>query len=125
NVKTLPYPGFPTDAQQPMTVLLSTAEGTSMVNETIREGRFKHVDELKRMGTRIRVEARTAVIEGIESLSGAPVQATDLRAGAALVIAGIMAEGCTEVSGIEHIDRGYERTEEKFRLLGADMERVV
>ncbi|MBE3590994.1 MAG: UDP-N-acetylglucosamine 1-carboxyvinyltransferase [Firmicutes bacterium] len=124
SVKTLPYPGFPTDAQQPMTALLSTAEGTSTVTETIHEARFRHVDELKRMGTRIRVEGRTAVIEGVERLSGAPVQATDLRAGAALVVAGLMADGCTEVSGVEYLDRGYERMEEKLRTLGARIERV-
>ncbi|MBX5476477.1 MAG: UDP-N-acetylglucosamine 1-carboxyvinyltransferase [Clostridia bacterium] len=123
-VKTLPYPGFPTDAQQPMTALLSTAEGTSTVTETIFEARFKYVDELKRMGARIRVEGRTAVIEGVERLSGAPVQATDLRAGAALVVAGLMAEGCTEVTGIKHLDRGYERMEDKLRGLGARIERV-
>lgn len=119
SVKTLPYPGFPTDAQQPMTVLLAVADGTSIVTESIWEGRFKHVDELKRMGTRIRVEGRTAIIEGVERLSGAPVRATDLRAGAALLIAGLVAEGRTEISGIEHIDRGYERAVEKLRALGA------
>lgn len=124
NVKTLPYPGFPTDAQQPMTALLSVASGTSMVTETIWDGRFKHVDELKRMGTNIRVEGRTAVIEGVERLSGAPVQATDLRAGAALVIAALTAEGVSEIAGCHHIDRGYERIEEKLRALGADINRV-
>lgn len=124
NVKTLPYPGFPTDTQQPMSVLMSVAEGTSMITETIWDGRFKHVDELKRMGANIRVEGRTAVIEGVERLSGAPVQASDLRAGAALVVAGILAEGRTEVSGLEHIDRGYEGIDEKFRALGADIQRV-
>ncbi len=124
NVKTLPYPGFPTDAQQPMTVLMAVAQGTSMVTETIWDGRFKHVDELKRMGANIRVEGRTAVIEGVERLSGAPVQATDLRAGAALVVAGLLAEGRTEVSGLAHIDRGYEGIDEKFRGIGADIQRV-
>lgn len=124
NVKTLPYPGFPTDAQQPMTVLLSVAEGTSVVTETIWDGRFKHVDELKRMGTNIRVEGRTAIIDGVERLSGAPVHATDLRAGAALVLAGLIAEGETEVWGVDQIDRGYERMEEKLSALGADIRRV-
>lgn len=124
NIKTLPYPGFPTDAQQPMTVLMSVAQGTSVIIETIWDGRFKHVDELKRMGTNIRVEGRTAIIDGVERLSGAPVQATDLRAGAALVVAGLLAEGQTEVSGVGHIDRGYERLEEKLRSLGADIRRI-
>ncbi len=124
NVKTLPYPGFPTDAQQPMTVLLSVGEGTSYVTESIWEGRFKHVDELKRMGTSIRVEGRTAIIEGVPHLTGAPVRATDLRAGAALVIAGLMAEGQTEISGVEHVDRGYERLADKLRALGAKIVRV-
>lgn len=124
NVKTLPYPGFPTDAQQPMTVLMSVAAGTSVITETIWDGRFKHVDELKRMGARIRVEGRTAIIEGVERLSGAPVQATDLRAGAALVVAGLMAEGETEVSGLDHVDRGYERLAEKMTGLGASIRRV-
>ncbi len=124
NVKTLPYPGFPTDAQQPMTVLLSIAEGTSFVTESIWEGRFKHVDELKRMGTNIRVEGRTAIIEGVPKLMGAPVRATDLRAGAALVVAGLMAEGQTEIAGIEHVDRGYERLADKLRALGAKIVRA-
>ncbi|HEY3314707.1 MAG TPA: UDP-N-acetylglucosamine 1-carboxyvinyltransferase [Bacillota bacterium] len=124
NVKTLPYPGFPTDAQQPMSVLLSVAEGTSFVTESIWEGRFKHVDELKRMGTNIRVEGRMAIIEGVPKLMGAPVRATDLRAGAALIIAGLMAEGQTEISGIEHVDRGYERLSDKFRALGAKIARM-
>lgn len=124
NIKTLPYPGFPTDVQQPMTAFLSVADGTSVVTETIWDGRFKHVDELKRMGTRVRVEGRTAIIDGIRQLSGAPVRATDLRAGAALVVAGLMAEGETEVSGISHIDRGYEDMEGKLRALGADISRA-
>ncbi len=123
NVKTLPYPGFPTDVQQPITVLLSLAEGTSIVTESIWESRFKHVDELKRMGTNIRVEGRTAIIEGVDRLTGAPVRATDLRAGAALVIAALAAEGQTEISGIELVDRGYERATEKLIALGADVVR--
>lgn len=118
-ITTLPYPGFPTDAQQPMTALLAIAEGTSIVTETIWEGRFKHVHELNRMGSRIRVDGRTAMIEGVSALSGAPVQATDLRAAAALVVAGLVADGRTEIAGIDHLDRGYDRPVEKLRALGA------
>jgi UDP-N-acetylglucosamine 1-carboxyvinyltransferase len=124
NIKTLPYPGFPTDLQQPMTALLSSAEGRSIITESIYEGRFKHVDELKRMGANIKVEGRTAIIDGIDKLSGAQVCASDLRAGAALMLAGLMAEGRTEISGIKHIDRGYERIEEKLNSLGASITRV-
>jgi UDP-N-acetylglucosamine 1-carboxyvinyltransferase len=124
NIKTLPYPGFPTDLQQPMTALLSSAEGRSIITESIYEGRFKHVDELKRMGANIKVEGRTAIIDGIDKLSGAQVCASDLRAGAALMIAGLMAEGRTEISGIKHIDRGYERIEEKLNSLGASIKRI-
>ncbi|MCL6450480.1 MAG: UDP-N-acetylglucosamine 1-carboxyvinyltransferase, partial [Acetobacteraceae bacterium] len=123
-VKTLPYPGFPTDAQQPMTSLLSMAEGTSIITETVWESRFRHVDELKRMGARIKVEGRTAIVEGVERLTAAPVTATDLRAGAALVVAGVMAEGTTVIEGIEHVDRGYENLAEKLRGLDARVERV-
>lgn len=123
-VKTLPYPGFPTDAQQPMTALLATADGNSVVTEGVWDGRFKHVDELKRMGARIRVEGRTAFIEGVPCLSGAPVLASDLRAGAALVLAGLQAEGTTEVNGCEHIDRGYEAIDTKLASLGADIRRL-
>lgn len=124
DLKTLPYPGFPTDLQQPMTSLLATADGRSIVTESIYEGRFKHVDELKRMGANIKVEGRVAVIEGIEKLSGASVCASDLRAGAALMIAGLISDGYTEISDISHIDRGYEKIEEKFNYLGADIKRV-
>jgi UDP-N-acetylglucosamine 1-carboxyvinyltransferase len=124
-VKTLPYPGFPTDAQQPMTACLASAEGNSVVTESIWDGRFKHVDELKRMGARIRVEGRTAFIEGVPRLSGAPVRATDLRAGAALVVAGLGAEGTTVVEGCEHIDRGYEAIEDKLLSLGAEVRRLL
>ncbi|HLS89542.1 MAG TPA: UDP-N-acetylglucosamine 1-carboxyvinyltransferase [Sphingobacteriaceae bacterium] len=124
NVKTAAYPGFPTDAQQPMTALLSTAEGTSMVTDTIWEARFKHVGELLRMGADIKVEGRTAIINGVERLSGAEVEATDLRAGAALLVAGLMAEGETVVKGIELVERGYEGIEQKFRQLGAQLERL-
>jgi UDP-N-acetylglucosamine 1-carboxyvinyltransferase len=124
DIKTLPYPGFPTDLQQPITPLLAQAEGTSMITESIWEGRFRHVDELKRMGADIKVEGRVAVIEGIESLSGARVSATDLRAGAALVIAGLMAKGETEVCNLFHIDRGYENLEGKLASLGAEIKRI-
>lgn len=124
NIKTLPYPGFPTDLQQPMTVFLSTVKGTSIVTESIFEGRFKYVDELKRMGAKIKVEGRTAVIEGVEKLSGAKVMATDLRAGAAFVIAGLIAEGITELGSIYHVDRGYEKIENKLINLGAKISRV-
>lgn len=124
NVKTQPYPGFPTDLQQPMTVLLSVAEGTSIVTESIWENRFLHVDELKRMGANIKVEGRMAVIEGIDSLSGAEVRATDLRAGAAMVIAGLIGDGETEVTNLIHIDRGYEGLEDKLCSLGARIKRV-
>ncbi|MBA1334682.1 MAG: UDP-N-acetylglucosamine 1-carboxyvinyltransferase [Firmicutes bacterium] len=123
DVKTLPYPGFPTDLQQPMTSTLTVANGISMVTESIWEGRFKHVDELKRMGANIKVEGRVAVIEGTDVLTGARVSATDLRAGAALVIAGLLAQGETEVVNLFHIDRGYENIEGKLRDLGADIVR--
>lgn len=124
NIKTQPYPGFPTDVQQPLTALLSSAKGRSIVTESIWESRFKHVDELKKMGANIKVEGRTAIIDGVSRLTGAVVRATDLRAGAAMVIAGLMAEGTTEVQSIEHIDRGYPNIENKFRHLGADICRV-
>lgn len=124
DIKTLPYPGFPTDLQQPITSMLAQAEGTSMITESIWEGRFRHVDELKRMGADIKVEGRVAVIEGIEALSGARVSATDLRAGAALVIAGLMAKGETEVCNLFHIDRGYENLEGKLASLGAEIKRI-
>jgi UDP-N-acetylglucosamine 1-carboxyvinyltransferase len=124
NIKTLVYPGFPTDLQQPVSALLTQAEGTSIVTETIYEGRFKHVDELKRMGANIKVEGRVAIIEGIERLSGAKVTATDLRAGAALITAGLMAEGITEIDNIHYVDRGYDRIEEKLLGLGAKIKRI-
>jgi UDP-N-acetylglucosamine 1-carboxyvinyltransferase len=124
NIKTQPYPGFPTDVQQPLTALLSVANGRSIVNESIWDSRFKHVDELKKMGASIKVEGRTAIIDGVDRLTGAVVKATDLRAGAAMVIAGLIAEGTTEVTDIEHIDRGYPNIESKFRSLGADIRRV-
>jgi len=125
NIKTLPYPGFPTDLQQPMAVLLTKAKGTSIVTESIFEGRFKYVDELKRMGANIKVDGRTAVIDGVEELSGARVSATDLRAGAACIIAGLIADGETEIDNVYHIDRGYQNIEEKLVKLGAKIRRVT
>ena len=119
DIKTLVYPGFPTDLQQPLTSLLTRAEGTSMVTDTIYSARFKHIDELRRMNATIKVEGRTAVINGPVQLQGAKVKASDLRAGAALVIAGLMAEGVTEVTGLEHIERGYSHIVEKLNGLGA------
>ncbi|NLM09386.1 MAG: UDP-N-acetylglucosamine 1-carboxyvinyltransferase [Clostridiaceae bacterium] len=124
NIKTLPYPGFPTDLQPPVTSLLCRAEGTSTITEGVWDNRFQYVDELKRMGAKIKVEGRMAVIEGPVRLTGAPVRAMDLRAGAAMVIAGLMARGETVISNIDYIDRGYEKLEEKLRSLGADIERI-
>lgn len=123
NIKTAPYPGFPTDVQQPMSTLLTVAEGRSIINESIWESRFKHVDELKKMGANVKVEGRTAIIDGEQKLTGAIVKATDLRAGAAMVIAGLIAEGRTEIHNIEHIDRGYPNIETKFKKLGAEIYR--
>jgi len=123
NIKTQVYPGFPTDLQQPMSALLTTARGTSIVQETIFEHRFKHLDEMTRMGAKVRVEGRTASITGVPELFGAPVTCTDLRAGAALVVAGLMAHGTTEIYHPEYIDRGYEQIEQKLRSLGADIRR--
>lgn len=124
NIRTLPYPGFPTDLQQPITVLLSTAEGTSMIVENIFESRFKYVNEIRRMGAKVSIDGRVAVVEGVEKLTGAPVRATDLRAGAALIIAGLMADGVTEISNVKYIDRGYDRIEQKLISLGADLKRI-
>lgn len=124
NVKTLPYPGFPTDMQPQIVALLSVAEGTSMVTEDVWDNRFQYVSELKRMGAQISVNGKTAVIEGVPTLTGAPVRSTDLRAGAALLIAGLMAKGTTELQNLEHIDRGYEEFETKLRKLGAQLVRV-
>ena len=123
NIKTQVYPGFPTDLQQPMTALLCMANGTSSVCETIFEQRFKHLDELRRMGAHIKLVDRTVLIEGVHEMYGAPVTVTDLRAGAALVVAGLMAKGITEIYETGYIDRGYERIEEKLRALGADIRR--
>ncbi len=122
-IKTMPYPGFPTDLQQPATVLLSTAEGTSMIVESIFESRFKHISEIRRMGAKVTTDDRVAVVEGVERLTGAPVRATDLRAGAALIVAGLMADGVTEIHNIKYVDRGYDHIEDKLKKLGADIRR--
>ena len=124
NVKTLSYPGFPTDLQQPISALLSCADGVSYITETIFEMRFKHLDEIRRMGGKSRVSDRLAIIEGVPRLTGCLVTATDLRAGAALVIAGLMAEGRTDIENVHLIDRGYESIEERLCILGADIKRV-
>ena len=124
HVKTMPYPGYPTDMQPQFAVALTLAEGTSIVTESIFENRFKYADELSRMGANIKVEGNTAIIDGVEKLTGARVSAPDLRAGAALVIAGLAAEGFTVVDDIVYIQRGYERFEDKLRSLGAEIERV-
>lgn len=119
DIKTLVYPGFPTDLQQPFTVLLTRTGGSSVVTDTIYSARFKHIDELRRMNANIKVEGGTAIVSGPTVLQGAKVKASDLRAGAALVIAGLLAEGITEVAGLEHIDRGYSGLVEKLNGLGA------
>lgn len=124
NIQTLPYPGFPTDLQQPMTVLLSSLNGDSMVVEGVSEDRFKYVNEIKKMGANIEFTKKQAKIIGNPQLKGTVVQATDLRAGAALIIAGLVADGLTEVTDIQHIDRGYEHIENKFMNLGAKIKRV-
>ena len=123
NVKTQVYPGFPTDLQQPMSALLTTAKGTSLVTETIFEQRFRHLDEIRRMGAHVRVMDRTAIIEGVPELYGAPMTASDLRAGAALIVAALMARGTSEIYEPGYIDRGYEHIEEKLRSLGAEIRR--
>ena len=124
HVKTLPYPGYPTDMQPQIAVTLALAEGTSIVTESIFENRFKYADELSRMGANIKVEGNSAIIDGVRKLTGARVSAPDLRAGAALVIAGLAADGVTVVDDIVYIQRGYENFEEKLRSLGAEIERV-
>ncbi len=124
DIKTLVYPGFPTDLQQPMAPLLTRAKGTCIITDTIYGHRFKHVDELRRMGARIKIESRSAIIEGGGALQGTTVNVSDLRAGAALVIAGLIAEGKTEIKGVSHIDRGYERLVEKLTKMGAKLDRI-
>lgn len=124
DIKTLPYPGFPTDMQAQFMVLMSVAQGLSLISETIFENRFIHVSELRRMGADITVSGNAALIKGVPKLSGAPVMASDLRASACLVLAGLIAEGVTEVQRVYHLDRGYEAMEKKFQALGAVIERV-
>ena len=124
DIKTLPYPGFPTDMQAQMMALLSVCKGSSIITETVFENRFMHVAELVRMGANIKIDGRTAIIEGVDSLTGCDVKATDLRAGAAMILAGLVAHGRTEISELYHIDRGYVDIEEKFRGLGANIYRV-
>ena len=123
-IKTQPYPGFPTDLQPQMGVVLSVANGTSRIIENIWESRFQYTDELNKMGANITAEGKTAFFEGVEKLYGSPVYSSDLRAGAALIVAGTIAEGKTEIYNLEHIDRGYENIEEKFRNLGAKIDRI-
>ena len=124
DIKTLPYPGFPTDMQAQLMALMTVARGTSIITETVFENRFMHVDELKRMGANIKIEGRSAVVEGVPRLCGCPVKATDLRAGAALVLAGLAAEGETAIGCLHHIDRGYDGLVAKLQGLGADITRT-
>jgi UDP-N-acetylglucosamine 1-carboxyvinyltransferase len=124
SVHTAPYPAFPTDMQAQFTALNCVAEGTGVITETVFENRFMHVQELQRMGANVRVEGNNAIITGVERLTAAPVMATDLRASASLVLAGLVAEGDTVVDRIYHIDRGYESIEEKLGQLGAKIRRV-
>jgi UDP-N-acetylglucosamine 1-carboxyvinyltransferase len=124
DVRTAPFPGFPTDMQAQMMVLLTVAEGSSVVTETVFENRYMHVQELVRLGADITVDGKTAVVKGVPALSGAPVMASDLRASAALVLAGLLATGTTEVLRVYHLDRGYERLEERLAPLGARIRRV-
>ena len=123
DVKTLPYPGFPTDMQAQFMALMTVAKGSSVITETVFENRFMHVDELKRMGANIKIDGRIAMVDGVARLTGCPVTATDLRAGAALVVAALAAEGRTEIGSVHHIDRGYDRIVDKLKGLGADISR--
>jgi UDP-N-acetylglucosamine 1-carboxyvinyltransferase len=125
DIKTMPYPGFPTDMQAQFMALMSVSHGTSIIKETVFENRFMHVAELKRMGADISIEGGTATIKGVEKLKGAPVMATDLRASASLVVAALRAEGETIIHRIYHLDRGYEKMDEKLRQVGAEIERVT
>jgi len=122
-IRTMPYPGFPTDAQAPFMAMCTLAQGTSIFTETIFDCRYKHVDELTRLGAKIRVECRMAVVEGVSQLSGAPVEATDLRGGGAMIVAGLAAQGSTQISNAQYIDRGYEHVEQVLESLGADIKR--
>ena len=123
DIKTLPYPGFPTDMQAQFMALMTVAKGSSVITETVFENRFMHVDELKRMGANIKIDGRIAMVDGVARLTGCPVTATDLRAGAALVVAALAAEGRTEIGSVHHIDRGYDRIVDKLKGLGADISR--
>lgn len=125
SISTMYYPGFPTDLQQPFAVLLSVADGSSVITENIYESRYKYIDELRRMGAKVRIADRIAMIDGVDSLWGTAVSATDLRAGAALIVAGLMADGITTISNVKYIDRGYERIEKKLQVLGADIARIT
>lgn len=124
NIKTMPHPGFPTDMQPQLTAVLSVAEGTSVITEGVWDNRFRYVDQLSIMGAKIQVDGKMAVVTGVDKLKAAPVKAVDLRAGAAMIIAGLMADGVTEIENIDHIDRGYENVVEKFTSLGADIKRI-
>jgi len=124
NIKTLPHPGFPTDMQPQIATVLTIAEGTSIVTEGVWDSRFRYVEQLTLMGADVQVDGKMAVVTGVKALNSAPVKAVDLRAGAAMIIAGLMAEGTTEVEDIIYIDRGYENIVEKFTALGADIKRV-
>jgi UDP-N-acetylglucosamine 1-carboxyvinyltransferase len=124
NIQTAPYPGFPTDLQAQWMALMTVAKGTSTITETVFENRFMHASELIRMGAQIKIRVQNAVIRGPAQLSGAKVMASDLRASAALVLAGLVAKGTTEINRVYHLDRGYEKIEEKLRKLGAKIERV-
>jgi len=124
DVKTMPYPGFPTDMQAQFMAMLAISEGNGLVTETVFENRFMHVDELKRMGANIKIDGRTSVVEGVDTLTGCQVKATDLRAGAAMVLAGLVAEGETQIGYIHHIDRGYDNLVKKLCALGADIRRT-
>lgn len=125
DIKTMPYPGFPTDMQAQFMALMTVCKGTSVAIETVFENRFMHVDELKRMGADVKIDGRSAIVQGISSLTGAPVKATDLRAGAALILAGFVADGVTEIDNVYHIDRGYDGIEKKFSNLGANIYRKI
>lgn len=125
DIKTLPYPGFPTDMQAQFMAMATIASGTSLITETVFENRFMHVTELKRMGANIKIEGHSAVVEGVQKLTGCEVKSTDLRAGAAMVLAGMVADGVTEIGCIHHIDRGYEQLVDKFKAIGADIKRIA
>jgi UDP-N-acetylglucosamine 1-carboxyvinyltransferase len=124
NVKTMPYPGFPTDMQPQIAAVLCLAEGTSVLTEGVWDNRYRYTNEFRRMGAKIQVDGKIAIIEGVDSLTGAPVEACDLRAGAAMVVAGLAAHGTTEVTNIRHIERGYEDIVGKLRGVGADIAMV-